>query len=153
WVAGIKLMRNYGQHNATLCGVRAARYEITVTMDEDLQHPPEQIAVLLVKLNEGYDVVYGAPCVLPQGFWRNQMTKYTKRLLAWVMGVPSVRDISAFRAFRTCLREAFSNFQSPTLTLDVLLSWGTTRFTSEQVAIASADRPSSYNFWSLFRQA
>jgi glycosyltransferase involved in cell wall biosynthesis len=42
WVRGINLMRNYGQHNATLCGVRAARYEITVTMDQDLQHPPEE---------------------------------------------------------------------------------------------------------------
>ena len=54
-------MRNYGQHNATLCGVRAARYEVTVTMDQDLQHPPEEIPQLLAKLEEGYDVVYGAP--------------------------------------------------------------------------------------------
>jgi undecaprenyl-phosphate 4-deoxy-4-formamido-L-arabinose transferase len=57
WVRGIDLMRNYGQHNALLCGVRAARYEIIVTMDDDLQHPPEEIPVLLAKLAEGYDVV------------------------------------------------------------------------------------------------
>ena len=37
------MMRNYGQHNALLCGVRAARYEIMITMDDDLQHPPEEI--------------------------------------------------------------------------------------------------------------
>lgn len=39
WLRGIRLMRNYGQHNATLCGVREARFEITVTMDQGLQHP------------------------------------------------------------------------------------------------------------------
>ena len=38
WVRGIRLMRNYGQHNATLCGARAAQYEVTITMDQDLQH-------------------------------------------------------------------------------------------------------------------
>jgi undecaprenyl-phosphate 4-deoxy-4-formamido-L-arabinose transferase len=43
WLRGINLMRNYGQHNATLCGVREAHGEITVTMDDDLQHPPRKI--------------------------------------------------------------------------------------------------------------
>ena len=40
-------MRNYGQHNALLCGIRAARYDVIVTMDDDLQHPPEEIPKLL----------------------------------------------------------------------------------------------------------
>ncbi len=153
WVVGINLMRNYGQHNATLCGVRAARYEITVTMDDDLQHPPKEISVLAAELEKGFDVVYGAPRTLPNGFWRNQVTKYTKWLLAQVMGIPSVQNISAFRAFRSHLREAFVNFQSPSLTLDVLLSWGTSRFTSVTVDIDRSDRESNYNFASLIRQA
>src|SRR5512138_940835 len=45
-VRGIDLMRNYGQHNAVLCGIRQAKYEVTVTMDDDLQHPPEEIPSL-----------------------------------------------------------------------------------------------------------
>jgi glycosyltransferase involved in cell wall biosynthesis len=153
WVVGINLMRNYGQHNATLCGVRAARYEITVTMDDDLQHPPKEISILVAELEKGFDVVYGAPRTLPNGFWRNQVTKYTKWLLAQVMGISSVQNISAFRAFRTHLRKAFVNFQSPSLTLDVLLSWGTSRFTSVTVDIDRSDRESNYNFASLIRQA
>ena len=52
-------MRNYGQHNATLCGIRAARFETTVTIDDDLQHNPDDMRALLAKLEEGYDVVYG----------------------------------------------------------------------------------------------
>jgi glycosyltransferase involved in cell wall biosynthesis len=152
WVKGIRMMRNYGQHNATLCGVRAACYEVIITMDQDLQHPPEEIPLLLAKLEEGYDVVYGAPRKLPQGFVRNLMTASIKWILARVIGVPSVRSVSAFRAFRTNLREAFANFQSPSLILDVLLSWGTTRFTSVQVNVAQAEH-TSYNFTMLVRTA
>jgi glycosyltransferase involved in cell wall biosynthesis len=152
WVVGINLMRNFGQHNATLCGVRAARYEVTITMDDDLQHPPEEIYDLLTELDQGFDVVYGAPRALPNGFFRNLVTKYTKWSLAQVMGIPSVKNISAFRAFRTHLRDAFANFQSPSLTLDVLLSWGTSRFTSVTVDIEPSDRRSNYNFASLIRQ-
>ena len=151
-VRGICMMRNYGQHNATLCGVRLARYEVTVTMDQDLQHRPEDIPLLLANLEDGYDVVYGAPKKLPQGFWRNLMTASIKQILARVIGLPSVRNVSAFRAFRTNLREAFANFQSPSLILDVLLSWGTTRFTSVPVDIAQAER-TSYNFRMLVRTA
>jgi Glycosyltransferases involved in cell wall biogenesis len=151
-VRGICMMRNYGQHNATLCGVRLARYEVTVTMDQDLQHQPEDIPLLLTKLEEGYDVVYGAPKKLPQGFLRNLMTTGIKQILAGVIGLPSVRNVSAFRAFRTNLRDAFANFQSPTLILDVLLSWGTTRFTSVPVNIGQAER-TSYNFRMLVRTA
>jgi glycosyltransferase involved in cell wall biosynthesis len=150
WVVGMNLMRNYGQHNATLCGVRGARYEITITMDDDLQHPPEEIHHLLPKLDEGYDVVYGAPRRLPQGFWRNQTTRYTKIILARVMGVPSVRNMSAFRAFRTDLRGAFSDFRSPNTILDVLLSWGTSRITAVPVDIEAA-KSSNYDLGSLVK--
>jgi glycosyltransferase involved in cell wall biosynthesis len=149
---GIGMMRNYGQHNATLCGVRLARYEVTVTMDQDLQHRPEDIPLLLAKLEEGYDVVYGAPKKLPQGLLRNLMTATIKQILARVIGLPSVRNVSAFRAFRTSLRDAFVNFQSPSLILDVLLSWGTTRFSSVPVNIAQAEK-TSYNFRMLVRTA
>ena len=60
-VRGLNLMRNYGQHNALLCGIRAAKYDVIVTMDDDLQHPPEEIPRLLEQLEQGFDVVYGAP--------------------------------------------------------------------------------------------
>src|SRR5574339_184516 len=152
WVRGICMMRNYGQHNATLCGVRAARYEVTITMDQDLQHPPEEIPLLLTGLDEGYDVVYGSPRKLPQGFWRNMMTASIKWMLARVIGLSAVQNVSAFRAFRTTLREAFVNFQSPSLILDVLLSWGTTRFTSVEVNVAQAQH-TNYSFRMLVRTA
>jgi glycosyltransferase involved in cell wall biosynthesis len=128
WVRGFKHMRNFGQHNALLCGIREARYDTIVTMDDDLQHPPEEIRKLLDKLNEGYDVVYGTPQHEQHGLLRDMASQVTKIALQSAMGVDVARNVSAFRVFRTKLRDAFSNYQSPYVSIDVLLTWGTTRF-------------------------
>ncbi len=128
WVRGYKHMRNYGQHNALLQGIRQARYEIIVTMDDDLQHPPPEIRRLLAKLLEGYDVVYGTPQQEQHGLLRDLASQVTKLALQSAMGVEVARSVSAFRIFRTQLRDAFASYQSPYVSIDVLLTWGTTRF-------------------------
>lgn len=127
-VRGIQLTRNYGQHNALLCGIRAAKYEVIITMDDDLQHPPEEIPRLLGKLDEGYDVVYGTPHKEQHGLWRDLASQVTKLALQSAMGAEIARNVSAFRAFRTQVCEAFANYQGPFVSIDVLLTWGTTRF-------------------------
>jgi glycosyltransferase involved in cell wall biosynthesis len=133
WVRGIDLLRNYGQHNALLCGIRAAKHDVIVTMDDDLQHPPEKIPNLLDGLASGYDVVYGTPQEEQHDFWRNLASRVTKLGLQAAMGAETARKVSAWRAFRTPLREAFRDYRSPFLSVDVLLTWGTTRFTSVMV--------------------
>jgi undecaprenyl-phosphate 4-deoxy-4-formamido-L-arabinose transferase len=132
-VKGIQLSRNYGQHNAVLCGIRAAQGEIIVTMDDDLQHPPEEIPKLLDKLAEGHDVVYGTPKDEQHGLWRGLASRVTKLALQSVMGAETARNVSAFRAFRTYVRDAFANYQSPFVSIDVLLTWGTRRFAAVPV--------------------
>jgi len=152
WVHGVKLMRNYGQHNASLCGIRAARNEIIVTMDDDLQHPPEEIYKLLAKLEEGYDVVYGIPEERPHSWWRNSFSNIVRRILAYAMGVKTILDFAAFRAFRSHLRMAFDNYQNPNVLVDALLSWGTSNFTTALVKEAPrAYGQSNYNFRRLFQ--
>lgn len=123
----VHLARNYGQHNATLCGIRAARYEICITMDDDLQHPPEQLPLLINEYKKGYDVVYAVPKKLPHSWWRNLGSKMTKIILGKIMGIP-IREIGAFRVFRTDLRNAFANYRSPEVYIDPLLAWGTKNF-------------------------
>jgi undecaprenyl-phosphate 4-deoxy-4-formamido-L-arabinose transferase len=132
-VRGIDLSRNFGQHNALLCGIRAARHAVVITMDDDLQHPPEEIPKLLRQLEAGFDVVYGTPEHEPHGWWRGTASRLTKQVLARVMANQVVRGHSAFRAFRTSLREAFHDYRSPQVQIDALLSWGTTRFASVAV--------------------
>jgi undecaprenyl-phosphate 4-deoxy-4-formamido-L-arabinose transferase len=128
FVRAFKHMRNYGQHNALLYGIREARYDIIVTMDDDLQHPPSELPKLLNKLDEGYDVVYGTPQQERHGLLRDLASQVTKLALQSAMGVDVARSVSAFRVFRAKLRDAFAGYESPVVNIDVLLTWGTTRF-------------------------
>lgn len=134
WVVPIHLMRNYGQHNALLCGIRAAQYEITVTMDDDLQNPPEEIHLLLEKLGEGFDVVYGYPKVQGHSLFRNFASRITKIALQAGMGVDVASRVSSFRAFRTMVRDGFADYRGAFVSIDVLLSWSTTRFSAIPVS-------------------
>jgi len=134
WVRGFQLMRNYGQHSALLCGIRAANFEVIVTMDDDLQHPTKHIKDLVDKLAEGYDAVYGKPEREQHGLLRNMASLMTKMVLQGAMGAETARSLSAFRAFRTHLRQSFADFRGPLVNIDVLLTWGTTNFAAVPVS-------------------
>jgi undecaprenyl-phosphate 4-deoxy-4-formamido-L-arabinose transferase len=111
WIRPINLMRNYGQHNSLLCGIRAARYDVIVTMDDDLQHPPEEIPKLLDVLAGEYDVVYGTPEQEQHGFGRDLASWVTKLALQNVMGAGIARQVCAFRAFRAEVAKAFEHYE------------------------------------------
>ncbi len=152
FVVAVNLMRNYGQHNALLQGIRLARHEIIVTMDDDLQHPPEEIGKLLETLAQGFDVVYGLPQTERHAWWRRWSSRTAKALMAKLLGIPNVRYISAFRAFRTELRRAFADYAGFFVSIDVLLTWGTTNF--GHVAVRHDERlegRSNYTFGKLLR--
>ena len=127
-VSGLRMSRNYGQHNALLAGIRAAKGNLIATIDDDLQHPPEELIKLLSKIDEGYDVVYGFPQKEQHGLLRDVASQITKMALQGAMGSETARFVSAFRVFRTELRGAFAEYKSPTVNLDVLLTWATTAF-------------------------
>jgi undecaprenyl-phosphate 4-deoxy-4-formamido-L-arabinose transferase len=153
-VRGLCLMRNYGQHNALLCGIRAAKYGVIVTMDDDLQHPPEEIPRLLARLHEGFDVVYGAPKTERHGLLRALASRITRLALSTAIGSEIAKNVSAFRVFRTRLREAFADYQSPFVSIDVLLTWATTRFAAVTVPFQRRHSGSSnYTFTKLVRHA
>jgi glycosyltransferase involved in cell wall biosynthesis len=154
WVRGFNLMRNFGQHNALLCGIRAALYAFIVTIDDDLQNPPEEIPKLLDELNRGFDVVYGPPEKEQHGLLRDLASVITKLVLQKTMGAATARKISAFRVFRTRLRQAFANYQSPYVSIDVLLTWGTAKFSSVSVRHdARASGVSNYTLGKLLVHA
>ena len=133
WVRGIDLARNYGQHNALLCGIRAARFDVLVTMDDDLQNPPEEIPKLLETLDEGLEVVYGVPITQQHGLLRDLASYITKLALRSAMGAGIARNVSAFRAFRKRVSVAFVQYQGSFVSLDVLLTWGTNKFGAVRV--------------------
>jgi glycosyltransferase involved in cell wall biosynthesis len=153
-VHGLNLARNYGQHNALLAGIRAARAETIATIDDDLQDPPEELPKLVAKLDEGFDVVYGSATERQHGLLRAAGTRLTKVALRVAIGDPIAEQVSAFRVFRTRLREAFAGYAGAYVSIDVLLSWGTTRYAAIPVARAArAEGRSSYGFGRLATHA
>jgi glycosyltransferase involved in cell wall biosynthesis len=151
WIRAINLMRNYGQHNALLCGIRAAQNGFIVTMDDDLQHPPEEIQKLLTVLNHGYDVVYGRPAQEQHGLLRDLASLTTKLALQNMMGAEIARQVSAFRLFRAEVASAFRHYEGAFVSIDVLLTWGTNRFAATPVRHeARAQGASGYTFRKLF---
>jgi glycosyltransferase involved in cell wall biosynthesis len=153
-VRAVLLRRNYGQHNALLAGIARAQYEVTITMDDDLQHRPEELPKLLEPLADPLvDLVYGVALVEEHGMMRSFASRMVKSALAWA-GVDNARDVSALRAFRTDLREGFSHIADAFASVDVVLSWTTSgvrtvRLPMDQRAVGR----SAYGLSRLFRHA
>lgn len=153
-VRGVDLARNFGQHNALLAGIRRARFDTLVTIDDDLQHPPEELGKLVRALGPELDVVYGCPSQRAHSGARNLGSSLIRLALRSSMGAELARDVSAFRAFRTRLRDAFEHYHGSFISVDVLLTWGTARFGAVEVAHAArAVGRSNYDFRRLFTQA
>lgn len=122
-VRGYLLRRNFGQHAALLLGVRAALGRTIVTMDEDLEHNPNDVPALVEASERHGAIVYGVPVRMQHGWFRNQSSRFVKWFLAQYLGVEDAQDLSAFRAFPQDLREAFRAYGSEMVAVDVLLSW------------------------------
>jgi undecaprenyl-phosphate 4-deoxy-4-formamido-L-arabinose transferase len=153
-VTALRLARNYGQHNALVAGIRAARYELTVTMDDDLQHPPDEVPALVAALTDDLDLVYGVPAEEEHGIARNLASRTVKRVMSSALGVSDAKSISAFRVFRTFLREGFDGLRGPHACVDVALSWATTRISAVTVRMDQrTEGRSNYTPVALVRHA
>jgi undecaprenyl-phosphate 4-deoxy-4-formamido-L-arabinose transferase len=132
-VRAMRLARNYGQHNALVAGVRAARYDVIVTMDDDLQHPPEEVHKLLDALTDDVDLVYGVAEEEEHSFARSLASRAVKAGMARSIGVDSAKHLSAFRAFRSFMASGFDQIHGPHASVDVTLSWTTNRVAATTV--------------------
>jgi glycosyltransferase involved in cell wall biosynthesis len=132
-VRGIRLGRNVGQHGALLAGIRSARFDKIVTIDDDLQNPPSEVIKLVQALDSNGGVVYGVSADVKQKLWRKASSVGAKQLFKKFLGFDSAVNISSFRAFETNLRDAFSGEIGPSVSIDSLLTWSTSTFCSIDV--------------------
>jgi glycosyltransferase involved in cell wall biosynthesis len=99
-VIAINLLKNYGQHNAVLCGFSYASGEYVITMDDDLQNPPAEIIHLINKMNEGYDAVFGKFKQKKHSFTRRMGSKFIGYLNTKIFNKPCDITLSNFRIIR-----------------------------------------------------
>lgn len=132
-VNGIRLGKNFGQHSALVAGIRSARFPVVITIDDDLQNPPEGIPKLLAALTPDVDVVYGVSTTVKQNLWRRLGSRWVRQFLSFTLGFRGAVSMSSFRAFRTHLRDGFNTSLGPNISLDALLTWSTSRFANVEV--------------------
>jgi glycosyltransferase involved in cell wall biosynthesis len=96
-VVAIDLLHNYGQHAAVLCGLAHARGRRVATLDDDLQNPPDQIALLLAAADRGADVVFGRPRVKRHGLVRRVGSRLVDRLNTVLFAKPPDLVLTNFR--------------------------------------------------------
>ena len=105
-------MRNFGQHHALMCGFRHARGKFIITLDDDLQHPPEEILRLIERMQLGdVDVVTGKYKEKQHNLFRNLGTWIIKQLSYWILEIPKTLDMTSFRIIRRDVVDAMLEFQ------------------------------------------
>lgn len=152
FVRPVWLSRNFGQHAATLAGMASATGDWVMTLDEDGQHDPADVAPLLdAAVAGGLQVVYGLPLNKPPHGWlRNTASRLAKRLAAGVLGAGAAQQFSSLRLIDGEIARLLAAYCNHGVYLDVALSWIVRAVGSTPVRLrAESGRRSGYSWWRL----
>ena len=129
WVSVLHLGRNFGQHAATIAGILHTSGDWVVTMDEDLQHPPSKIPMLLQQVaSTRCDVVYAQPKdTVHENFLRDCSSRTYKWLMQIISGNRQIRHANSFRLIRGGVARGASSVCGHDTYFDVALTWFTSR--------------------------
>ena len=123
-VTGVRLTRNFGQHAATVCGIGVARGEWVVTMDDDLEHPPEQLPALLAEADVDHPLVYAVFERRTHSLFRNLSSELMRAIFK--RAFPELnQDYSSFRVMHRSLAQRLNEFGLHRPYIDGYLSWMT----------------------------
>jgi glycosyltransferase involved in cell wall biosynthesis len=143
-----QLMRNYGQQNATMCGFRQAKGRYIITLDDDLQNPPEEIPSLITELEKGYDVVFGVYESKKHGRYRRWGSLMINKF--YVLTFKTKGRVSAFRILRSDLAKKILEYDLNFSYINGLIAWYTDRIS--RIYVQHQPRPqgrSGYTFRKL----
>ena len=133
-VKGINLRKNTGQHNAIMAGLNHAVGDVIVVMDDDLQHPPEEITLLYDKICQGYDVCYGVFEDRHQAWWKKLGSAFNDLVAQLLLKKPKDLYLSPFKAFSSEIRAEVVLYTGPYAYLDGLILMNTSRITTVKVS-------------------
>jgi dolichol-phosphate mannosyltransferase len=119
----VRLIRNFGQHQAITAGLAFARGAWVVLMDDDLQNPPEEIPKLYTKAGEGYDVIYGTRLERADGLGRKVVSRVAHRLLCWLFGEQAADAVSGFRILSRRVVQEYLHLTENHTYVAALIAW------------------------------
>jgi undecaprenyl-phosphate 4-deoxy-4-formamido-L-arabinose transferase len=130
----IEHARNYGEHNAVMTGLRHARGRYVITMDDDLQNPPEEVVRLYdhTRLG-GWDVVYTRYAVKQHAGWRNLGSAFANRIADRLLDKPKGLYLSSFRCMSALVVQTVTRYSGPYPYVDGLIMQVTQRIDSIEV--------------------
>jgi len=142
--------RNYGQHSAVFAGFEQARGDVIVTIDADLQNPPEEIGKLVAKMDEGFDVVGSVRIKRQDTFFRRAASRLVNRVTSMATGVHLSDYGCMLRAYRRSVVRTLCQSKEISTFIPVLADMFAGRVT--EVPVAHAERlkgESKYSLWKL----
>lgn len=118
----VRFARNSGQHHTTLCGIQRTTGDIVITLDDDLQNPPEEIPRFVAKIQEGYDLVIGKIDGGKQhSRSRNLASNLVQRLVGWILGKPRGLSLTSYRAMSRRAADGIGDFHGAHVYLPALM--------------------------------
>jgi undecaprenyl-phosphate 4-deoxy-4-formamido-L-arabinose transferase len=149
-IVGVLLNRNYGQHSAVMAGFSESRGEIVVTLDADLQNPPEEIPRLVAKMDEGYDVVASQRENRHDPLFRKVASKIINRAAQKSTGVKMTDYGCMLRAYRRNIIDAMLQCHERSTFIPILANSFARRTT--EIPVGHSERmkgESKYSLWKL----
>jgi glycosyltransferase involved in cell wall biosynthesis len=152
-VTFVNLSRNFGEHNAVMAGLAYTRGEYVITMDDDLQNPPEEVARLVAYArSEGLDVVYTRYRTKQHALWRNLGSRFANWVANLVLEKPRDLYLSSFRCISAFVVENVLRYQGPYPYVDGLILQVTRNVGSLEVMhLPRAEGQSNYTVRRLVR--
>ena len=150
----IHLLRNFGQHNATMCGFNYCNGNYAITMDDDLQNPPEETPKLIERINEGFLVVFGEYIVKKHSKFENFLSKTFQKLIHRILKIPKGIYISGFAIFKSEVIKNAITIKSSYPFLPALICRSTPVNKIANVEVIHKEREagkSGYNLFKMFK--
>lgn len=150
YVTFISLRRNYGEHNAVMCGLNYCKGDYTVIIDDDFQNPPSEIIKLLTEIKKGYDVVYAKYRKKKHSIFRNLGSKFNDIVATKLLNKPKNLYLCSFKIVSKEVVDEVIKYKGPFPYVDGLILRVTDNITSTYVEHCSrVDGESNYTIGKL----
>lgn len=147
----VRLIRNFGQHNALMCGFNQAWGDYVIIMDDDLQNPPEEIPKLIKKIKEDYSVVYGEYEIKRHGMIENIFSRIFNKLKHNILNIPKDIYTSNFAIMQCDVIKRITSIKTayPFLSAMIFKSVSSSKITN--VKVVHLERSKGKSNYSMIR--